>query len=102
MDSKRHRIAEQTVRYLAVAVYTLAVCVALYWLVASVWWCGMHPLRSLRMFCWGIWHALFLNLWFVAIPMVAIVVLDVEVRLRTRRNQSPNTASHGTALPRRP
>ena len=96
MQSEQHRVAEITIHYLAVAVYTLLVCIALYWFVASYWWCGMRPLLSLRMFCWGIWHALIVNLWFVAIPMVAIIVLDLEVRLRTRMSSSPNKPSDRT------
>ena len=96
MRNQHHRIVERAIHYLAVAVYTLLFCIALYWLVASAWWCGMHPLRSLRMFFWGMWHALFVNLWYVAIPMVAIIVLDVEVHLRNRRSRSPNTSLHGS------
>ena len=97
MQCPQHSIAERTVHYLAVAIHTYLACIALYWLVASIWWCGMHPQRSLRMFCLGLWHAFFVNLWYVAIPMVAVILLDVQVRVRDRRNKSPNQALHGTA-----
>ena len=92
-------IADKMIRYLGVAVYTLLVCLAGYWLVASSWWCGLaHPRNIVLMFCVGLWGA-FVQLWYVTIPMTAVVVLDVQRRLRGRGEGAPNQALHATSEP---
>lgn len=90
-------IADRTIRYLGMAVYSLLVCFAVYWLVASCWWCGFtHPGNIVLMFCGGLWGA-FVQLWYVTIPMTAVVVLDVQRRLREHSEGAPNQALHATS-----
>jgi hypothetical protein len=99
MKGKGERIADATIRYLGVAIYTLFSCIALYWLVASAWWCGIeHPTKILWMFFWGLWRS-FVAVWYIALPMTAIVILDVQRRLRKHGRGTPNQASHATSEP---
>ena len=99
MNGRGEKIANETVRYLGVAIYTLFFCIAIYWLVASAWWCGIgHPKKILWMFCSGLWQA-FCGVWYVALPMTAIVILDFLRRLRTHGRGTPNQASHATSEP---
>ena len=90
-------IADRTVRYLGVAIYTLLVCYAGYWLFVSCWWCGIsNPRNIFRMFLCGFW-SVFTWFWYVTIPMTAVVVLDVQRRLRERRQRAPNQPSQPIA-----
>jgi len=88
MKNKGEKIATATVRYLGVAICTIFSCIGIYWLVASVWWCGIgHPKNILWMFCRGLWQA-FVAVWYISIPMTAIVILDVQRRLREHRKET--------------
>ena len=99
MTTRGNKIADKPVRYLGVTIYTLLVCFAGYWLIVSCWWCGLaHPRNIVLMFCGCLWCT-FVQLWYVAIPMTAVVVLDVQRRLRERRNGTPNQTSDATSEP---
>ena len=90
-------IADMIVRYLGVATYTLLVCYVGYWLFVSCWWCGIsNPLNIFRMFLGGFW-AVFVWFWYVTLPMTAVVVLDVQRRLRKRKEGTPNQAVEATS-----
>ncbi len=92
-------IADTTVRYLGVATYTLLACYVAYWLFVSCCWCGLsHPKNIVRMFLGGFW-CVFVWFWYVMLPMTAVIILDLQRRLRGRRQRAPNQASHATSEP---
>jgi len=53
-------------------------------ITATRWWGLDHPIKVFRMFFWMIWRA-FVNLWYIVIPIAAIIVLDIQARLREQR-----------------
>ena len=74
-------------------VYCLLPFYLLFCLVGAIWWAGWeHPKSCLRVFYYFLWWT-FVGLWYIVIPLVAIVVLDIQMRLRERKGKEPNQAS---------
>jgi len=84
MRSSIEGIIETSIRCLAMVVYCLLPFYLLFLLGVAIWWTGWRNcFHDFIVFLW--WT--FIGLWYIVIPLVAIVVLDIQMRIRERKKR---------------